>query len=354
MLSVGSHIAHLLHHHECVIVPEFGGFIGNKKAGYANDKLNLFHPASLQVSFNKNLTNNDGLLANQLSKSEGILYQEATALVQMFKDACYAKLNEDGRLELDQVGVLFFDEEKNLQFQQSSQNFLLSSFGLSPSYIQPLTVEVEVEKVIEVEEKPIQRVAVVKTNRPAEKQVEAKPVQKSKKKRRGLAYALLVPVFVGGIFLGNQITLVNQGDAHLSAFGNFFQTPSKTYTPREVITTKTESQPVTTNAVPETVVEVKEPAVQPLEEVKQEIETPLVNISKDLNYHLIAGCFSDQENAEDFVKENQAKGYASQIVDKKGSLYRVSIQSFATRKEAIELKKELKSTEDLSSWVLKK
>ncbi len=354
MLSVGNHIAHLLHHHECVIIPDFGGFIGNKKDGFLNQKDHLFHPSYLQVSFNKNLINNDGLLANQVSKSEGVDYQEANAFIQTFKDACYAKLNEEGRLEIEKVGVLFFDEEKNIQFQQSSKNYLLSSFGLQPQFIQPLVQEeVKVVPIPTKQEKLVARVATTKVDRPAEKvEKQAKKVKRNRA-RRGLAYGLLVPVFIGGIFLGNQLTLVNRGDVNLSAFGGFIQPNIKTYTPREIVTpiqsTDTTETPAQTEVKPKSIIEVNEPSASNTAEVTAEPVT-----SKNLNYHVIAGCFGDKSNAEDFVSENKANGYASQIIDKKGSLYRVSIQSFETRKEAIALKNELKNQQDLSSWVLKK
>ena len=168
-----------------------------------------------------------------------------------------------------------------------------------------------------------------------------------------MAYGLLVPVFIGGIFLGNQLTLVNRGDVNLSAFGGFIQPNIKTYTPREIVTpiqsTDTTETPAQTEVKPKSIIEVNEPSASNTAEVTAEPVT-----SKNLNYHVIAGCFGDKSNAEDFVSENKANGYASQIIDKKGSLYRVSIQSFETRKEAIALKNELKNQQDLSSWVLKK
>ena len=60
--SVVHYISELLFLHDCVIVPEFGGFIGNRKSAQLNKTTNSLTPPSKQILFNTNLKTNDGLL----------------------------------------------------------------------------------------------------------------------------------------------------------------------------------------------------------------------------------------------------------------------------------------------------
>ncbi len=55
--SVVHYISELLFLHDCVIVPEFGGFVGNRKPAQLNKTTGGLTPPSKQVLFNTNLKN---------------------------------------------------------------------------------------------------------------------------------------------------------------------------------------------------------------------------------------------------------------------------------------------------------
>ena len=57
--SVPSYISDLLFLHDCVILPEFGGFVGNITAAQLNKSTGELTPPSKQILFNNNLTNNE-------------------------------------------------------------------------------------------------------------------------------------------------------------------------------------------------------------------------------------------------------------------------------------------------------
>ena len=54
----------------------------------------------------------------------------------------------------------------------------------------------------------------------------------------------------------------------------------------------------------------------------------------NLHYHIMGGCFSVEENATGLVDTYNRKGTNASLIDIKGNLHRVSIASFATKKEA--------------------
>ena len=61
-MDITAFIRELLFGHDCVIVPGFGGFIGNYTPASIDKSSGTFYPPVKQISFNRNLNHNDGLL----------------------------------------------------------------------------------------------------------------------------------------------------------------------------------------------------------------------------------------------------------------------------------------------------
>ncbi|MEN8958390.1 MAG: SPOR domain-containing protein [Flavobacteriales bacterium] len=369
MEKLDKHIEELLHNHDCVIVPSFGGFITSKMPAFYNKFTSVFHPAKKRILFNKHLVFNDGLLATQVAEKKAMSVEEANQLLIQFKDDCFLRLNEEGRVEIEKVGVLFFDKEKNIQFQQSSTNFLKESFGLSP-----LSLDRIAKDIVKPVAKPvtIARKEEVKTDRKAI--AIAKPEKKASKarKKRGaiLLPLILVPVILGGLFIGNQQGVIGNNKINLASFNPFYSANVEEYNPRSgdaffiqnssinevnagenTVSIVTEKEPVIAeNKLEEIVTE----SVQIIPEKVDSTFNVVKEIPQELKYHVIAGCFSVKENADNLVQTWTEKGNQASVVDKKGKLYRVAIESFATRKEAKSFMKETKKTYSNSLWVLKK
>ena len=71
------HIADLLYHHECVIVPGLGGFIKANIPARIIHTSHEFFPPSGTLAFNSGLAANDGLLANHIASVQNTSYREA-------------------------------------------------------------------------------------------------------------------------------------------------------------------------------------------------------------------------------------------------------------------------------------
>ena len=93
-LTIQEHIFDLLKHHDCVIITGLGGFILNHRTAYINQITHKIYPPSKTISFNKNLCNNDGLLANYLSQVEDLNYDEACVEVLKFSRKAKLKLEK--------------------------------------------------------------------------------------------------------------------------------------------------------------------------------------------------------------------------------------------------------------------
>ena len=83
-MDITAFIRELLFGHDCVIVPGFGGFIGNYTPARIDKSTSTFYPPVKQISFNRNLNHNDGLLVGRISESAKINYGDARNLVEEF------------------------------------------------------------------------------------------------------------------------------------------------------------------------------------------------------------------------------------------------------------------------------
>ena len=80
MTEIDKHIEQLLHEHDCVIVPDFGGFITSRKPAFYNPFTSVFFPATKKILYNKHLVFNDGLLAGSIAEKEGLSMIDAQQL----------------------------------------------------------------------------------------------------------------------------------------------------------------------------------------------------------------------------------------------------------------------------------
>ena len=151
MEKVDKHISALLYDHDCVIVPELGGFVANYAPAKIHPVQHLFTPPSKNIVFNKNLKNNDGLLASHIAGTENKTYPEALKYIQHFVQDTGLQLKKGGRVTIAEVGTLFLDVERNIQFEpDTTVNHLPEAFGL-PGFQSPAIKRETIGKRIEKE-----------------------------------------------------------------------------------------------------------------------------------------------------------------------------------------------------------
>jgi len=81
-MGIEDYIKDLLYRYDCVIIPNFGGFVTNRVSAKIHEDSNTFYPPTKQVGFNVNLIHNDGLLANYIASSENISFDQATSKIK--------------------------------------------------------------------------------------------------------------------------------------------------------------------------------------------------------------------------------------------------------------------------------
>lgn len=145
-MDISSYISELLFEHDCVIIPNFGGFICNYKAADIHPVLNTISPPGKAVSFNRNLQSNDGLLVNHIAKAQHISFDSAFEVVSGWVNSSKHLLNKKEDLFLPKVGKFSNDFEGNLQFEPAQEvNYLKASFGLRTLTVEPIVREKQID-----------------------------------------------------------------------------------------------------------------------------------------------------------------------------------------------------------------
>lgn len=91
-------------------------------------KLASWYRRLKDLSFNRHLVRNDGLLADHLAKREGIGFDTATARIDAEVAGWRETLDRSGRLELQHMGVL----ESTISSWIGQTKYLKDAFGLRP------------------------------------------------------------------------------------------------------------------------------------------------------------------------------------------------------------------------------
>jgi len=135
-------IAELLFKHDCVILPEFGGFVTRNFSSNFSKGNTILYPQSKHVIFNKNLVHNDGLLISALMQKNNTLIEDAAKQIEDYKNYIQSLLSVKKRFELINIGLFYIDTEGFLRFEAKTDvNFLLDSFGFEPVIANEINIE---------------------------------------------------------------------------------------------------------------------------------------------------------------------------------------------------------------------
>lgn len=307
-MQLDQYISDLLYRYECVILPEFGAFLTQYQSAQVHETTHAFYPPKKKLSFNSQLTTNDGLLANYIATAEMIPHEAANAKIATYVRQLWDTLHNGGTQELSNVGSLSLSADNNLQFEPSYHlNYLASSFGLSSFTAPAVAREIYKEQVVALEEKaPI-------------------AFTPERRNRGWLKYAAIALIGLSVAGAGG-FSYVKDVEAHNIAS----QEEAK-----ELLDTK-------------------------IQEATFVIDNPLPAITLQLiqpkgKYHIIAGAFRMEENAQKRVAQLKNKGYnARQIGSNKFGLHQVVYGSYSDSQEALQALRTVRKSDNKEAWLLVK
>ncbi|MEY4936471.1 MAG: hypothetical protein RIS64_2830 [Bacteroidota bacterium] len=138
-IQVTTEIQALLYEHDTVVIPGLGAFVCEYQEAIVDPYAGKLSPPSYKVRFDDDLQINDGILQDFIKRKYSLSSQEAQSAIAEFVSQTEAALNMHELVAFDQVGRLYRDYTKKLQFVPESTNFNPDSFGLKSVDYQPVT-----------------------------------------------------------------------------------------------------------------------------------------------------------------------------------------------------------------------
>jgi hypothetical protein len=337
-MNLEKHISELLYRYQCVAVPGFGAFLTEIVSAQLIENSNSFYPPKKRISFNANLKNNDGLLANQIAVTDKVSYEYAVSKINLEVEEWFDLLEKNKNLPLKNIGTFAYNKEQNLVFSPVDNfNYLATSFGLtqvvSPKVkrdvFEPILIEPDFDNVISNEEKievgKIEEKEIIRLENRKRIEEEFDTVKKQPKRNSNLKYAA---VFLIGCGIASPYFL------------NLYK--EKIAIDNLVVEAKVQKQ------VQSKIQEATFLISNPLKDVSL-----LANSVVSLNYHVVAGAYKVEENADRNCKNLIAKGFQAQKLSQNANgLYPVVYNSYATYTEASNAMDAIKKHNNPDAWVL--
>ncbi|AWA29175.1 SPOR domain-containing protein [Flavobacterium magnum] len=305
-MKIEHYLSQLLYRYQCVTVPGFGAFLTEIQSAAVHEGNDYFYPPRKIVSFNAYVKNNDGLLAHHISQSERISYESAVDLIQKETTLWRAALYNNQSVLLGSIGTISLNREGGLVFEANDQtNYFTAAFGLSP-FMSPSILRESVVEVSVPEESPVINLTPQKSNR---------------------AYLKYAAVFVVGLGAAGFF------------FNNYYQNDIAQQT------------------------QVVQAAVQKevqgkIQEATFMIPSPLPNVTLTVKqpkmpYHIVAGAFRSEENAQKKFDELIGLGYQARRMQKnRHGLFPVLFGSYTTYAEAQTALREIHQAQNQEAWLM--
>ena len=333
VIQIERHIEILLLSNDCVIVPDFGGFMAHHIEAHYEEDESLFLPPLRTLGFNPQLRLNDSLLAQSYIEAYDISYPEALRRIAGEVSELKQHLNENGSYELNDLGTIYLNDDGNYEFTPCEAGILtpslyaLSSFEMQPlarqtATIVPLTEQPQQEEQTEVKE--------AEDERPSAATISIKVST-----LRNIA-AACIAVLVLWLFPSQFSNDAHQSAQQLQASSEIMQHMM----PKNVTTGK-----------PKAVVPQPAKAVTSTPVAKEKEEAPVV----EDYFTIVLASQVSKKNADYYVNQLHKDGFSLAEVLLAGKNTRVIYGHFASESEAYNALRPLrsKSSEFAEGWVMK-
>ncbi|PZX95330.1 SPOR domain-containing protein [Flavobacterium aquariorum] len=324
-MKIELYIAQLLYRYQCVTVPGFGAFLTEIQSAQLLENSHSFFPPKKMISFNTHIKNNDGLLANHIAQAEKTSYDYAVSAIEYEVLNWKKTLQENRSFTIKNIGVLNLTAENNILFTPNEQtNYLAQSFGLT-SFVSPAVKrEVELPKPEIVFEKSTAVTAVIEEEKPI-----FNFIPETRERSPYLKYAA---VFVIGLAIAGSIGYPMYQNQIAS----------------ETVLVETAVQKQVQHKIQEATFFIQTPIPAVTLSLKSEKE-----VEAKMPYHIMAGAFRSEANAQKRYNQLIAKGYKARVLGiNKNGLYPVLYGSYATFAEAEKEKDSITETDNPEAWIL--
>ena len=346
----------LLFTHDCVIIPGLGGFVASQAAAKHNAIQHTFIPPARVIAFNVYLRQNDGLLANFISAEEKVSFTDAMKIIERYVERCFMELEAGRKVTVTDIGQLYYDNEKNIQFSpDDAAVHAFDSFGLTSLRAVPLVVGSKKDLLLS----PLR----------ASAKKEKSQVEKKKKSGRKYGSRLVNTGLVAGVLLWAMfnVYIIAPRNFNFSALNPFERTDSDPRIRPVPADTVKQEEAAPKNITPAA------PVVQPSEnkiapppaEEKNSTESISTKVTAEpvpvmpakatvagSNYYTVVGVFNVHSNAENMLSKLHENGYQNAgSIERDNKPTMVFAAQYGNKSEALQSLQQLKE-HGLDAWIL--
>ena len=305
MIELEKHIEILLLSNDCVIVPDFGGFMSHKIDARYDENSETFLPPLRTLGFNPQLRLNDSLLAQSYIEAYDISYPEALRRIDEEVTELKQHLVNKGQYEMSDIGTIFLNEHGKYEFEPCEAGILTPDYyGLSTFEMKYTDATANIVNI---------RQEATEAKKDAEIESEKEPEEKiciNASLLRNLAAAcLLIAAF---LLFPAQIT--NSGTGNRISQSNIDTGIFKTMMPKSV----------TIGKLP----------IQKEELAPKPVNIPEKKVEKSC-FCIVLASQVTVKNAEDFVEKLKNQGFEeSQVLQQHGKHTKVIYGHFESENDA--------------------
>lgn len=356
VIELQRHIEILLLANDCVIVPDFGGFITHHVSARYDATDRLFLPPLRMLGFNPQLRMNDSVLAQSYVEAYDISYPEALRRIEHEVSELKKHLEEEGHYVLEDLGELTVNQEGNYEFAPCESGILTPElYGLGDVKFKHLK-DTTAEEVLlpiptadkentEVSEEP-QLLDFSDADDDADSAISIKMSWV----RNAVAIAAAVVAF---FFIATPVANSDLGTQTMSQLQN---TILYKLIPQD--TTLPAVEPVVAEpavAKAPVVVEVKKEVAEVKVASEPKAVAPVVAPTNKPTYCIIVACQVKLANAEQYVEKLKKEGYPNAYVLVTNNVVRVVSAEFTSEAEAYQVLNKMNMHEEFyEAWVYKK
>jgi len=324
-INFEDHILDLLKHNDCVVLPNFGGFI--LKSIPSTIHQHTISPPSKQIAFNSSLKHDDELLTGAIMGKHSLPYETAKNKVLAFSNQISFGIKKDASFKLNKIGSFSVNENNQIIFKPFVLELSDSSFyGMRKFHLKPIPKQLIKPSVKKIEKEVVQ----------VRKERQNKVRKTSNRAIVGLFSSILLLAGVIGLMGSNTqlapaktqqagfVELLFPNDSFVESFKN-------------------------------TVV-YNEPHVNyPVSQKEGYINETLIRINQRTlakGYYIVLGSYASLKNAERMEAQLFAKGNDSYIFPSDNGFYRVGIYADANLIASKSILAE-QHLENVGAWLIK-
>ena len=383
MSTVIHYVRKLLYEHDCVVIPELGGFLAHFNPAFYSEQNGLYHAPQKRVAFNEALKLDDGLLIHYLTLNGQISREEAQNQLRQFVETIKSSVKEKGEYCLEEIGTLSANDEGKLVFvPQPLVNFYAEGYGFTSIEIQPAQAHLKITESDSAADWTY-----------SDREAEELPLVSLRRRRSRAGWYVGAAILAGVLVLGSSVSLPSASlESSLNPFSlvdnlsSVLKSNSDRYSAqpvdKEQVATKPTAQqvilptgevklasqplpavaelkitPVSVPVKAESVKKEEEKVVVAKTETKAAVAAFSKQSDENAAYWVIAGAFSKIENANRLANKLKNNGYQQAYVvnpePAEGKLVMVAAVGYESRPKAVQTLASITRLSGSRAWVLK-